>query len=109
MVLRRYGRCGGTDRLCGLRPSYCLKGVYGTPPLSPLRHLHGAVFTLWMVLFAVQTSLIAARRTTVHRRLGMAGVVLAATMVVVGTAVAIAAAKSRAPWRRGSRRRWCSW
>ena len=78
----------------GFAPSYYLKGVYGTPPLSPLRHLHGAVFTLWMVLFAVQTSLIAARRTTVHRRLGMAGMVLAATMVVVGTAVAIAAAKS---------------
>jgi hypothetical protein len=77
----------------GFAPSYYLKGLYGSPPLSPLRHLHGAVFTLWMVLFVVQTSLIAARRTSVHRRLGIAGVLLAATMVVVGTAVAIAAAK----------------
>ncbi len=77
----------------GFAPTYYLKGLYATPILSPLRHLHGIVFTLWIVLFLAQTTLIAAGRTAVHRRLGMVGGLLAAAMLVVGAALAIAAAK----------------
>jgi hypothetical protein len=81
----------------GFAPTYYLKGLYGAPSLSTGRHLHGITFTLWMVLFLVQTTLIAARRTTWHRRLGIAGTVLAAVMLIVGTAVAISAAKHPPP------------
>ena len=77
----------------GFAPTYYLKGLYGTPTLSTVRHLHGITFTLWMVLFLVQTALIAARRTAWHRRLGIAGTVLAGGMLVIGTAVAISAAR----------------
>jgi hypothetical protein len=86
----------------GFAPSYYLKPVLGRPSisgaqtLSPLLHLHGLVFTTWIVLFLVQTRLIAARRIALHRRLGIAAVVVAATMVVVGFAAAVDAA------RRGS-------
>ena len=66
--------------------------------MSPLAQLHGALFTAWVVLFIVQTALIASHRTHVHRRLGVAGAVLAAAIVVVGARAAIAsAARGGAP------------
>jgi hypothetical protein len=80
----------------GFAPTYFLKGVYGGPALSSLLHVHGALFTGWIVLLIVQTSLVAAGRTRVHRRLGVAGGVLAAAMVVAGYLAAVDAA------RRGS-------
>jgi hypothetical protein len=83
----------------GFAPTFYLRSWFGAPPtvsgsteLSPTAQIHGAVFTAWMVLFIVQTSLIAARRVTVHRRLGIAGAVLAAMMVVAGWFTATAAA-----------------
>jgi hypothetical protein len=33
----------------GFGRTYYLKGYFATPQLTPLVHLHGAVFTLWMV------------------------------------------------------------
>jgi len=70
----------------GFAPSYYLRDA-ALPALSPLVHLHGALFTAWMLLFITQTTLVAARRTDIHRRLGIAGAVLAVVMVVVGLAV----------------------
>lgn len=72
----------------GFAPTYYLKGVYGTKALSTLLHVHGALFTSWMVLLLVQTSLVAARRTDLHKRLGIAGAVLAVLMAVAGLAAA---------------------
>ena len=72
--------------------------ITGGTALTPLVHIHGLLFTAWMVLFIVQTALVATRRVAIHRRLGMAGVALAAAMVVVGTKTAIvAAARGSAP------------
>ena len=47
----------------GFAPTYYLKGAFGGRPLSPLLHAHGLIFTSWIVLFVVQTGLIASRRT----------------------------------------------
>jgi hypothetical protein len=56
------------------------------------------LFTAWVVLFVVQTALVASRRVALHRRLGVAGAALAAAMVVAGTSIAIAtAARGSAP------------
>ena len=72
--------------------------ISGATVLTPLMYVHGAVFTAWVVLFLVQTALVSSRRVAVHRRLGIAGIVLAAAMVVVGLRTAItAAAKGSAP------------
>lgn len=73
----------------GFAQTYYLKGIFGTPPLSALLHVHGFLFTTWILLFVTQTSLVAARRTDIHRRLGVAGGLLAAAMVVVGMMAAI--------------------
>ncbi len=68
----------------GFAHTYYLAGVFTAPLPSAIVHIHGAAFTLWILLLVTQTSLVAARRTDIHRRLGMAGFVLAALMVVLG-------------------------
>jgi hypothetical protein len=73
----------------GFAPTYYLKGAFGGPLLSPLLHVHGLIFTGWIVLFIVQTQLIAARRTPLHRRLGVVGGIIAIAMLIVGTMAAI--------------------
>ena len=77
----------------GFAPTYYLRGVYGGPPLPTLVHVHGVVSTCWILLFLTQTSLIAARRTDLHRRLGIAGAVLAVVVVVIGYLTAIEGAR----------------
>jgi hypothetical protein len=77
----------------GFAPTYYLKAAYSTPELPPLVHLHGIMFTSWIALLAIQTSLIALRQTDVHRRLGIGGAVLAGLMTVVAPIVAIAAVR----------------
>ena len=82
----------------GFMRTFYLSSYFGRPTPSTLRVVHGIAFTSWVVLFAIQTALIAAGRRTIHRRLGYAGAVLAATMVVLGLRLAIdAALVGRAP------------
>ena len=80
----------------GFSRSYYLKGLYGTPALSSLFHVHGLLFTAWMVLLVLQTGLVATRRTAVHRRLGVAGGVLAAVMTVTAMAMTVDLARRSA-------------
>jgi len=72
--------------------TFYLKPFFGTPPLSALLHIHGAVMTGWVVLLVVQTSLIAAHRVQWHRRLGVFGTVWAALVVIVGSVTTLHAA-----------------
>jgi hypothetical protein len=52
---------------------------------------HGIVAGAWLLLFLTQATLVATRRTAIHRRLGMLGPVLAVIMVVLGFVVTIQA------------------
>ncbi|MCI0352176.1 MAG: hypothetical protein L0Z53_22380 [Acidobacteriales bacterium] len=80
----------------GFAPTYYLK-IFGQAPLvtlsnspfTPLVHIHGLLFTAWVALFIIQTALVASHRVAVHRRMGVAGALLAASMLVVGTTLAI--------------------
>jgi FtsH-binding integral membrane protein len=51
-------------------------------------HLHGAAFSCWILLLVTQTSLVAAGRVDIHRRLGIAGFLLACLMVILGVLAA---------------------
>jgi hypothetical protein len=73
----------------GFAPSYYLSGVFAGPRLSLLVHVHGVVFTLWMLLYLVQTGLISAGRADMHRVVGPATVLVAVAMVPLGIATAI--------------------
>jgi hypothetical protein len=77
----------------GFARSWYLKAWFGTPELPPLVHVHGAVMTLWFVLYVLQASLIATHRVALHRRIGMLGVALAALVLLIGTHTAIEAAR----------------
>jgi hypothetical protein len=83
----------------GFAPSYYLKsfthlaqyptGVPVSPSLAPLVHVHAVVFTAWILIFVLQSSLVAAGRTDLHRRLGVAAAVLVPVMIVLGLMTAI--------------------
>jgi len=72
----------------GFSRSYYFRFLTDLPPMVTLVHLHGIVFTGWLVLFTVQTRLIAAHRVDLHMKLGLAGLVLAVFIVVLGVATA---------------------
>jgi hypothetical protein len=78
----------------GFARTYYLRHFFITAPLKPLLHLHGFLFTSWIVLLLAQVTLVAAERTDLHRRLGIAGGVLASLMFIVGTITAIHSARS---------------
>jgi hypothetical protein len=76
--------------IAGFGPSYYFSSVSASArELTPALHLHGAAFTTWMLLLVVQSTLISAGRVDIHRRLGVAGAVLGACMMVLGAYVAI--------------------
>ncbi len=68
----------------GFARTYFLAGVFNAPLPNRLIHVHGAVFTLWIVMLIVQTSLVTAGRVDLHRRFGLIGFGLALLMVVLG-------------------------
>jgi hypothetical protein len=72
----------------GFAPTYYLAGMFRAPLPSLIIHLHGAAFTCWILLLVTQTSLVAAGRLDIHRRLGVAGFFLACLMVALGVLAA---------------------
>ena len=75
----------------GFAPTYYLVALNddSTPLLTPSVHVHGALCTAWILLLVAQTGLIAVGRRQIHMRLGVAGVFVAAAVLVTGVLVAI--------------------
>jgi hypothetical protein len=73
----------------GFSPSYYQAGMLRAPLPSPILHVHGAVFTLWMLLFVVQATLISARRVKWHRSLGIVAFCFPPIMIVLGVMAAL--------------------
>ena len=72
----------------GFAPTFYLRPD-SVAPLPRYLQIHGAAFTAWVVLFITQTTLIAAGRRQLHRRLGWAGAALAAVMVIAGSTAGV--------------------
>jgi hypothetical protein len=70
--------------LVGFARTYFLAGVFRAPLPSVLVHVHGAIFTCWILLLITQVSLVSAGRVDIHRKLGLAGFGLACVMVIIG-------------------------
>ncbi len=68
----------------GFAPSYFLRGALFAHLPSVLVHLHGAVFSSWIILFVIQSCLISANKIRLHRKLGVLGAVIAGLMVILG-------------------------
>src|SRR5688572_32321 len=86
-----------TMALCGLVlrgfwPSYFGPLLTGPPAVRPVvMHLHGMVFSGWMVLLVVQVLLVARRRVALHRTLGLASVGYAVLLTGLGLWVSFSA------------------
>jgi hypothetical protein len=85
----------------GFAKSYYLAGVFKAPLPNLLVHIHGAVFSCWILLLITQISLVAAGRVDVHRRLGLLGFGLACLVVVLGVLVATENLVKNFPGTRG--------
>jgi hypothetical protein len=59
-------------------------------PLSALAAAHGVVFFSWLLLFLIQSRLIATRHVAWHRRLGLASVGILALMIPLAYSTTIA-------------------
>ena len=75
----------------GFTRTYAVRIADGT--MSPLAHLHAAVFATWMMLFIAQALLVTLRETRWHRRLGVGGTFFAVVLLVSGTVMAVVAAR----------------
>jgi FtsH-binding integral membrane protein len=70
--------------LVGFGPTYYLAGVFNAPLPSRIIHIHGALFTCWMLFLAAQNSFAWAGRIDIHKKVGLFGFALACLMVLVG-------------------------
>src|SRR5215468_6833432 len=73
----------------GFAPSYYLKSFFRGRDLRVIVHLHGAIMSAWVALFAVQSFLVARKNIALHRRLGFAGAMVAGAVVTMGPIVSI--------------------
>ncbi len=60
----------------------------GALNFSLIVHLHAVAYTSWLVLLAVQVWLVRTGRVAVHKRLGMAALILLPAMLILGPATA---------------------
>lgn len=75
--------------LIGYFKSYYFSRFFDVPPVAnALVHAHGIVMTLWVVYFSAQIALVRSKNYKLHMSLGMAGIALAALVVVVGLVTA---------------------
>ena len=79
----------------GFGPTYFFRAFVETRELSSLVWIHALVLTSWIALLCAQTALVANERVDLHRRLGIAGAVLAALVLAAGVAAALAASPQR--------------
>ena len=75
----------------GFWPSYFGTLLTGGTTRPFVMHLHGAIFTGWMVLLSVQVGLAATGRVRLHRRVGNFGIGYGALVWVMGIIATIAA------------------
>jgi hypothetical protein len=75
--------------LVGYFKTYYFSAFFDVRPIAnALVHVHAVIMSLWVAYFAAQVALVRSKNIKLHMTLGMAGIVLAAVVVVVGLATA---------------------
>jgi hypothetical protein len=75
--------------LAGYFRTYYFSAFFDVPALSnSLVHAHAIIMSLWVVYFVAQVALIRSKNVKLHMTMGMAGIVLAALVVIIGLATA---------------------
>jgi hypothetical protein len=75
--------------LAGFGRTFYFKGFFPSPPLPLILHIHGALCTLWVLLFVTQNILILRRSVRLHQRLGWAVTVLSILVCIASVPVAL--------------------
>jgi hypothetical protein len=78
-----------TGNLLGFGASISHHLAENRPPYPLIVHMHGVVFTGWLVLYTVQVLLVHWRKLKVHRQLGMVMAGVAVVMLFLGPATAL--------------------
>lgn len=75
--------------LIGYFKSYYFSAFFDVRPVAnALVHAHGIVMSTWVLYFVAQVALIRSKNVKLHMSMGMAGIALAALVVIVGLATA---------------------
>jgi hypothetical protein len=75
--------------LIGYFKSYYFSAFFDVKPVAnALVHAHGLVMTTWVLYFTAQIALIRSKNIKLHMTMGMAGIALAAVVIVVGLVTA---------------------
>jgi hypothetical protein len=80
----------------GFARSYFLRSLSNEAPLRTVLHVHGALFSTWIVLFLCQAILISRGQAKTHKRLGIAGAALTVGLTLSGIGTAIYNARNAA-------------
>jgi len=73
----------------GYFKTYYFSAFFDVKPIAnALVHAHGIVMSLWVVYFTVQVVLIRSKNIKLHMTLGIAGILLAALVIIIGFATA---------------------
>jgi hypothetical protein len=75
--------------LAGYFKTYYFRPFFENPPFAnSLVHFHAITMSIWVVYFVAQIALVRTKNLKLHMTMGMAGIALAAVVVVVGMVTA---------------------
>jgi hypothetical protein len=77
----------------GFTRTYYARSYFHSPTIPFWVHVHGAVFTSWILFYLLQNLLAMYGRMKLHRSLGIVGGLIASGVVVFGSAIALRQAR----------------
>jgi hypothetical protein len=75
--------------VAGFGPKLDARLLHPPSPRPSILYFHAAIFTSWVILFMLQTALVATGNVKLHRKVGMLGFALGVTLAITGVATAI--------------------
>ena len=80
--------------VAGFSQTFSARLLHPPSPRPPIIYFHVAVFASWVILFMLQTALIATGNVKLHRKVGVFGFALGVTLVITGVATAIVSTRA---------------
>lgn len=77
----------------GFARTFFLNGFFAKLYLPPLFVIHGVVFSSWLIVLVIQSTLISAKKVAVHRKVGYASIAIVVLMFYLGWTMSVQAAQ----------------
>jgi hypothetical protein len=75
--------------VAGFSQTFNARLLHAPSPRPPIVYIHVAVVASWIILFLLQSALIATGNVKLHRKVGLLGFALGVTLAITGVAVSI--------------------